>query len=344
MKNKKMIFQIVFFIVVMGLTFYAVLYGENLGEIQASINKMAAGSLLLAILIALFYLSIEGFMTWYLLRSVGGVSSLLRCICYTFIGFFYSGITPSASGGQPMQLYYMKKDGNRLSNSSVVLLTIALTYKLVLVLFGIMMLLFWREPLQNYLGHYFKLYLLGFTLNILLVIFLILVMVLPQLIKGIIKKLESFFVYIRILKYSEKRIKKIDRFIDGYHDAVLFFATHKRKILVVLLLTFVQRICIHLLTVTVYHGFSLSGTGAWTIILLHVSIYLAVDMLPIPGAQGITEVMYKGIFTGIFTEGLVKPAMCVTRGISFYFLLLVGMLVIIVDHIVDYCKNARGKS
>ena len=66
-------------------------------------------------------------MIWYLLTSmrkktdsqttvlcvVGKekVCSLWRCIQYSFIGFFYSGITPSATGGQPVQLYYMNKDG-----------------------------------------------------------------------------------------------------------------------------------------------------------------------------------------------------------------------------------------
>ena len=52
-------------------------------------------------------------------------STLPRCIQYSFIGFFYSGITPSATGGQPVQLYYMNKDGNRGSDSTVVLMTVA---------------------------------------------------------------------------------------------------------------------------------------------------------------------------------------------------------------------------
>jgi hypothetical protein len=43
------------------------------------------------------------------------VADFLFFICrkvmrYSFIGFFFSGITPSASGGQPAQIYYMNKD------------------------------------------------------------------------------------------------------------------------------------------------------------------------------------------------------------------------------------------
>ena len=62
------------------------------------------------------------------------------------------GITPSATGGQPMQLYYMSRDDNRLSESSVVLMTVALIYKLVLVLIGIAALVFWQKPLRVYLA------------------------------------------------------------------------------------------------------------------------------------------------------------------------------------------------
>lgn len=55
---------------------------------------------------------------------------------------FYSGITPSATGGQPVQLYYMNKDGNKGSDSTIVLMTVAVIYKIVLVVLGVGMLLF----------------------------------------------------------------------------------------------------------------------------------------------------------------------------------------------------------
>ena len=78
-----------------------------------------------------------------------------RCIQYSFIGFFYSGITPSATGGQPVQLYYMNKDGNRISDSTVVLMTVAVVYKFVLVVMGTGILIFWHGPLIKELNHYF---------------------------------------------------------------------------------------------------------------------------------------------------------------------------------------------
>ena len=45
--------------------------------------------------------------------------------------------------------------------------------------------------------------------------------------------------------------------------------------------------------------------------------------LPLPGSQGISEIMYAFVFSSVFTNFLI-PSMCVTRGLSFYFLLLIG--------------------
>ncbi|MFR3423474.1 MAG: hypothetical protein ACLTTO_07580 [Lachnospiraceae bacterium] len=53
-----------------------------------------------------------------------------------------------------MQLYYMQKEGHKVSDSSVVLMTVAVVYKLVLALMGVAILLFYRTQLMGYLGNY----------------------------------------------------------------------------------------------------------------------------------------------------------------------------------------------
>lgn len=149
--NRKRVLEGAFFLLVMVLSFYTIFHGQDMEQIRHALGRLSPLSLCAAMAVALFFVSAEGIMIYYLLRSLNGRSSLGRCICYSFIGFFYSGITPSATGGQPMQLYYMSRDDNRLSESSVVLMTVALIYKLVLVLIGIAALVFWQKPLRVYL-------------------------------------------------------------------------------------------------------------------------------------------------------------------------------------------------
>lgn len=329
-ENRKGGVNLVIFAVVTGLTLYTVLKGQDLHQIGKALKELSAPCLILSIFLAVFFVCAEGIMIWYLLRSVnGGKSGLMKCISYSFIGFFYSGITPSATGGQPMQLYYMKKDGNTLSDSSVVLMTVAIIYKFVLAVLGIVMMIFWFAPLLRYLRGYFGLYILGLALNVFLVVILLTVMAAPEGMKKIICKIERVLVRMKVFKESEERKMKIEQFIGGYREAVRFLACHKGKVCLVIAITFLQRVSVFVLTALIYYGFSQKGTGPLTVMFLQAAVIIAVDMLPLPGAQGITELMYCSVFRGIFADNCLMPSLYVTRGINFYFLLIVSLLVVI---------------
>ena len=264
-----------------------------------------------------------------------------------------------------MQLYHMKKDGLKISESTVVLMTVAVLYKFVLVVIGLFMLLFGYHPLKNYLGSYMWLFYLGLLLNTVLVIFLLIVMFGPKLFHNIVTGVERFCVRFHLLKHSEERIEKLSGFAEKYRrDAlddivpagkrlfanghkyhgqpVLFseFGGHKEKIVAVTLFTVLQRCSVFFLTYLVYLGFHLKGTDALTVMMLQASVYIAVDMLPLPGAQGITELMYKSIFAGVFPGTFLTASMCVSRGINFYFLLITSAILTVVVYILE--KRHKG--
>lgn len=327
-KKKKLVLNVLLFLAIMVFTIWFVFREEGFGAVRIAMEQMSVGHLFLAVAVALFFVAAEGMMIWYLLRSIDGTSSLGSCISCSFIGFLFSGITPSATGGQPMQLYYLRKDGNSWSLSSVVLMTVALMYKLVLVIFGIGILIFWNRPLRSYLGvGYYRLYLLGLTLNTLLVAGLLMVMLTPSAVRVLISKAEWLAVKLHILKKAGSKKARLDHFMENYQQALVFFKKHKDRMLVVFLGTIVQRGAVFALTYVVYRGMGMSGVPPLTIMCLQASVYIAVDMLPIPGAQGITEAMYRRAFLEIFTAGHVTASMCISRGVSFYLMILVGLVV-----------------
>lgn len=323
--RKKRALELGFFLTIMLLTFAAVFHGQDVTAVFAAVRRMKPVSMLAAIALALLFVSLEGTMIWYLLSGLNGKSGLFRCIQYSFIGFFYSGITPSATGGQPMQLYYMKKDGNRVSDSTVVLMTVALMYKLVLVVIGAGILLLWSAPLHGYLGSFYYLFLFGIGLNTILVLLIWGVMLCPKVIRKIASGGETLLVRLQLIRSDAKRLSALDGFIAGYQDAVEFLSANPAKVLVIFFLTVIQRSTLFVLTYVVYRGFGLSGAAPLTVILLQAAIYIAVDMLPVPGAQGITELMYRAVYSGIFTGGFLLPSMLVSRAANFYLLLLVSM-------------------
>ena len=335
MSVKKRVLQIALFLLIMFLTFYALFSGRDLGEIMHAVGRMSPLYLIPSVLLAVFYVCAEGFMIWYLLNAMRErKNSLMRCFQYSFIGFFYSGITPSATGGQPVQLYYMNKDGNRVSDSTVVLMTVAVVYKFVLVVLGFGILIFWHDPLRDNLKHYFPLYILGLTLNVILVILILGVMLFPKVIFRAAKFFEGIFIRLRIWKPSAKREEKLNGFIESYAQAVTWLGKHKGRLAGVIFITFLQRSSLFVLTWMVYLGFGMHGADALTVILLQASVYIAVDMLPLPGAQGITELMYQAVFAKVFTQAYLIPSMMVSRGLNLYFLLIVSLGVVLINRFV----------
>lgn len=282
------------------------------------------GWIVVSVAAAVLFVCMEAFMIWYLLHVKKSSIRLRQCIRYSFVGFFFSGITPSATGGQPVQLYYMKKDKIELADSTSVLMIVAVLYKVVLVLMGLGIGIFWRRSLTSYLGNYIYLFWVGILLNVIVVSVLVFVMVSPNVFQKIVLKIERVLVAIRILKESSERKEKLEKMVGDYHNTIQFFIDHKVHLLFVAGMTVLQRICLFLPTYFVYRGMGLSQVNGAAILVLQASVYIAVDMLPLPGAQGITELMYKTVFQNIFVGRYLLASVLATRGINFYFLLVVS--------------------
>lgn len=345
MSMKKRMIQIGIFLAIMVLTFYALFHGQNLNEIAKAAERLSRISVICAVCLGIFFVSAEGVMIWYLLKlmerdqKTDGKISMLRCIQYSFIGFFYSGITPSATGGQPVQLYYMNKDGHKGAESTAVLMTVALAYKFVLVLIGFGILFFWLNPLKSELGRFFPLYVAGLFLNTLVVCLIFGIMLFPGSILKAARIFEKLLIRIRLLKPSAERTEKIKGFIDSYGQAVLWLKSHRSKMFFILAATFLQRCSVFLLTYVIYLGFGLKGYGIAEIMMLQASVYISVDMLPLPGSQGITEMVYQTVFANVFAGTYLIPSMMISRGINFYFLLILSLLVVLVSKIFEYVKR-----
>lgn len=327
MRGKKKVLSAVLFLVLAAITFYVIFKEQDIGELLEAIKGMHKGYLVLAALTALFFVSAEGILIWYLLRAIGDRCSIFSCLKYSFTGFFYSGITPSATGGQPMQLYHMKKDRHKVADSTVVLMSVATAYKLVLVLMGLGISIFWWQGLRSNLGEYLPIYFLGLFLNAALVAILLAIMLNGPGMERFLVGAEKLLVKLHLIKPSEKRRESIHGMVEQYQGTVRFLKGHMGVIGFLVGFTFIQRCSVFVLTYFVYRGMGLSGAAPLAIMALQAVVYIAVDMLPLPGSQGITELMYVAVFGRIFVGSSLTVSMCISRGLNFYMLLIVSACV-----------------
>lgn len=343
MGNKyKNIFNGVFLIAVFILTILAVFKGEDLGQIITYTRTADLHYLILGIVCVVAFIWGESVIIWYLLRTLGYPVRQLRCYLYSFIGFFFSCITPSASGGQPAQIYYMKKDRIPIPDSTLILMIVTITYKMVLVFIGTAILIFRPRNLIHYLEPVMFWMYLGILLNVLCVGIMLILVFHPKLAKAVMTAGLRFLEKIHFLKRKPERTKKLEASMDRYHDTADFFRQHKLAVLNAFLITVVQRFLLFFVTYLTYLAFGLRSEKAMVILLLQGMISVAVDMLPLPGGMGISEKLFLAIFLPIFGENLLLPAMIVSRGISYYSQLFISALMTAAAHfIIGREKNGK---
>lgn len=333
-KTLKILLNVIFVAVVFALTIWSVFHGEDFGKIISYLKESDGRYIIPGIACVLLYIMGEGVVIFYLLKTLGHKVQLSHCCLYSFIGFFFSGITPSSTGGQPMQMIAMRKDKIPVAVSSVVLAIVTITFKLVLIVAGAFVLICRPASIMGYLKGTEPWMYLGMFLNVVLVASLLLIIFYPNIVRKAAEKIFGLLHRIRPFKNPEKRRQKLEKMIGQYEGTAEFFKSHLLVIVNVLLITFVQRFLLFLVTWFTYVSFGLSGHSMPLIVTLQAMISVATDMLPLPGGMGANENLFLVIFEPIFGESKVLPGMMISRGISFYTQILISAIMTVVASFV----------
>lgn len=342
-KILKYALNIALILVITLLTLHLIFKEQELPEIirdlkSADMRWIAGGAAA-----AVAFVAGESVIIHYMLRVLEQKTSFFRCLKYSFIGFFFSYITPSSTGGQPMQMYHMKKDKIKIGYSTLIMLLITIAYKSVLILLALGFLIFNFGTVEQYAGDMKWLIVLGFVLNLSFIALLLLVFLKPIWARALGIKTVGLLSKLRVIKRKnkDKYTEKVIRICDTYAMGADYIKKNIAVVFRIFVLTALQRICLFSVTWIVYKAYGLSGTRFIDILTLQIIIAVAVEMLPLPGAAGISEGCFLLTFTEIFGEELVKPALLINRGLTFYLILLIGAVVTFGAHIINIKREKR---
>lgn len=342
MSKQKGILNTIFLAAVFTITIYWIFHGQDLGELLAYIKSADIRYWIAAVCCVIFFIASESVIIFYMMHTIKQRISMLHCLLYSFVGFFFSCITPASAGGQPAQIYYMRRDKIPVPVSTLVLMIVTITYKMVLVLIGFAVVIFRPREIMDYLRPVIGWCYLGLALNTLCVVFMMILVFHPTLAKNILSTLVKLLDRMHLMKRTEHYLARIERSMQQYQDVALYFGTHKLVVWNVLVLTVIQRLVMFFVTYLTYLSFGLKGTGMITIVILQGMISVAVEMLPLPGGMGISEKLFLAMFAPIC--GIVTlPAMIISRGLSFYTELIVSAAFTVVAHLTLGREREREK-
>ena len=326
-RTKKLVKNFILFLILIIITFYIILKDQDITEIINIVFSVKKEFILIAVLCMILYLSCEAINIRRTLRTLNENLSFPKALKIAFIGFFFSSITPAASGGQPMQVYYMHKDNISIANSTLTLLINLSCVQIVTISIALFSLIFNYQYLNTVLIWFL---ILGVTLNLTALALLLISIFSKRMTNWIIQITLRILTFFKVKNIEEKQ-ERFESELTKYQGSAKYIKKNGKLIIKTLLTTYLQYIIFYSISYWVYCSFGLQGHNAFEIITLQSVLYATVSGIPSPGAIGVSE----GGFLAIFSSMLLN------RGINFYLFVIISSIIVIINTIRDKKKALK---
>ncbi len=273
----------------------------------------------------------------YLLTRKGSKEhfGFVRSLKTSIIGAFFGMITPSYSGGQPMQLVYMGKSGLSLGvSTSVMVLRFVVEQSAleVIAFMGVVR----AVRLMRGIPAIISLAMVGFTISTAMIAFLV-VFTLSQKVYNKIFGIFKWFV--ALFKFSKKLRPKINSFLDKIDSEVEMYAESAKSLNkdpILLISTFLLGVLSNVASFfTVYSAIISTGAlkNSFSSLLDIISVQSLATMIiyfsPTPGASGVAEGGFYLFFSPIVPREYLGTVTLEWRMLTYFIPLLIGFLLVI---------------
>ncbi len=123
-------------------TFYAIFSKLDMTNFIETVRKSDPRFLLGGLVCMLVYWGIEAGILDILLKRVYPKTKFWTALKITLVGQYYSFLTPFASGGQPAQLYEMKKDDIPMTGATAVLVSKFILFQVTVTIYALILTLY----------------------------------------------------------------------------------------------------------------------------------------------------------------------------------------------------------
>lgn len=330
LKNiKKLIRNLLVFVVLIAITLWVILKDQSIEEVVEVFSHVKMRYVYIGITCMTVYLLLEGINMRRTLKELGEKVSIMQAFKYSLIGFFFSSITPAASGGQPMQIYYMHKDKIQVSNSTLALIINLASMQIITISMAFISLVLNYSFMNKVLITFF---IVGISLNASALFILIAGIFSKSLSKWLIKLAVKIMILFRIRNIWSKK-RKLMTELKNYQSSAVYIRNNKKLMVKTITTTFIQFTFYYSISYWTYLSLGFNSHNILELITMQSILFATVSGIPSPGAVGVSEGAFIEIYRNIYPTNMIKSATLITRGINFYLFVLISGIVVIVNEI-----------
>lgn len=329
--KKKVVLNIAILLIIVAIVLYFSLK-DNFNEIMKEISKLNPLFLILGIILVLAYRFFSGLALHKLTKTNTQENKLppMNAFKLSLATMFFNGITPFATGGQPMQLYYFKKEGVNLTQSSNIILQNSILYQIALIMMGTFAIICNKTlgifPNNDILKN---LVIIGFVVNSLVCLFLFLITFGQKFSRFILNKGLVILAKMHIIKNIEDKKESLNNYITKFYESGKILIKDKKAIIKTIIFNLLSLTCLYLVPLIVIYGMG-DFTSINIVEALVASSYVMImgAFVPTPGGTGGLEYGFINFYGYFITGSNLMATMIIWRGITYYIGMILGGIVV----------------
>ena len=240
------------------------------------------------------------------------------------VGTLFSCLTPSATGGQPMQIIRLRKSGVSVGKSTAIFTIRFITYQLTIILMTAFLMIFRYRYFAGRVTNLQFLAIIGFVVCLLSVLALIVASIFPKFTKKIISGLVKLLAGLRLIRHPKKMLVRINYVIDDFSNWPTIVAKNKRILWQQCLISFVQMAFYFMIGLFVFRAISPEKVDLTLVMTAAAMVWMSSAFVPLPGGSGGAESSFLLFFGAVYHHSPLGAALLAWRSVTFYLPIVVG--------------------
>lgn len=282
--------------------------------------------LLLAVFLVFIYWFLKSLVIYYCANKFDDKYTVKKSLKLILDTQFFNAVTPFSTGGQPYQIYRLKKQGFSIEKGTNIVIQDFIVYQIALILLGTIAVI-----TNNLLGFFpdddllKKLVLLGYLINVIVIALLFIVAFNKKGNKFILNIAIKIGAKLKIIKDKDAFLNKTNEITSNFHENAVILMKSKRHFAKIILLNFIALTCLYLVPFALITGLG-ETINPFVAIMTSAYVMLIGSFVPIPGGSGGLEFGFVRFFGFFITGAKLSSIMIVWRLITYYLGLVVGAI------------------
>jgi len=242
----------------------------------------------------------------------------------TMVVQFFNNVTPSSSGGQPMQIWSLWRDGMSVSDATVIQLGKYVIYQSTLALCCLVALLFDYRELASAIGGWRVLFVVSFVIQMCILAFVLLLILRPRSMRWIVNFFSALLSHTPLRARTARLFARLNSELDRYESSAGILVADARTIGRFFGVTLLQLLLFYSVPFCICQSLGVS-IPYWRALAAAAFVLMVSGIVPLPGASGGAEGTFLLVFGQFFPAGTsVAVAILLWRILTFYLPIVCG--------------------